>query len=535
MDCSLLRECLSFFKPGKTCADDHIVAEMLQALDDDILEVVASAFKLRLLNHDSEDFDKAWDQQIVLLIRKKLKATFITDFRPIAVISVLQKLYSRVLLELAGVKVNEFFAPQFAFRVGHQAHEPIYIMRSIIEKYVEWNIPIFILDGDICKAYDYTRHSQIIKGLQKKGVPNVLTAGWLREVRRISSTFVLDSSARPGLIERTRSILQEDPPAPAIFNCALDDLAEKFCRMATFRNWGIKLQGGARLSLVLLAENYWIFARSPRELTEMLNFWLGLLRGAVWKTPSDEITWCTTGADETKWKVYGEGAEISRTSRKVGFRALGVHLTFDNQFDVELKARIDAAWRAFYKYADLLFCRSAPIAKRLQVFNMVARPALFWCAGSWNLTKVQLSKLRGVQRRMIRKMLGSRRQTEENLEEYMRRTNKTITHLMRKHRVEAWDAQYHRLYFSWGGEVASMRFTQPQKLTYQVLKHRDIEWIHKMSAQYGGRQQHGRKLHTWRWERYLSKYSPDWQEKALDKSAWQKSLDDMITWRCTRR
>ena len=113
---------------------------------------LARPFKLRLLNHDSKDSDIVWDSQSVLLILKKVKAVFITDFRPIAIISVVQKLYSRVLLQFADGRFNHLGAPQFAFRNGHQAHEPIHIIRTMVEKAVEWNVPLFVLDGDIAKA-----------------------------------------------------------------------------------------------------------------------------------------------------------------------------------------------------------------------------------------------------------------------------------------------------------------------------------------------------------------------------------------------
>ena len=166
---------------------------------------------------------------------------------------------------------------------------------------------------------------------------------------------------------------------------------------------------------------------------------------------------------------------------------------------------------------------------------VVIHPTLFWCAGSWNLTQVQLGKLRGTQQRMIRKMLGVRRRETETLGDYMHRTAGTINHLMQKHKVERWDAHYHRLQFSWGGQVARMAARCPERLTYQVLKHKDISWIHKMSAQYGGNQQHCRKLHTWRWERCFMKYSPTWQQDALDKSKWLSSLNDMVAWRCMHR
>ena len=36
----------------------------------------------------------------------------------------------------------------------NEAHEVVYILRSLIEKAIEWNIHIFVLDGDLHKAYD---------------------------------------------------------------------------------------------------------------------------------------------------------------------------------------------------------------------------------------------------------------------------------------------------------------------------------------------------------------------------------------------
>ena len=135
----------------------------------------------------------------------------------------------------------------------------------------------------------------------------------------------------------------------------------------------------------------------------MTCWWLRLLQRAGWQAPVDEMTWCTTGSDETTWRVTALGLEVSRASRKTGFKALGVQVTFDNHFSVELEARIKSAWRSFYKFFDLLCCRSAPINKRLKLMGVVIHPALFWCAGSWNLTQVQLTRLRGTQLRMIRK------------------------------------------------------------------------------------------------------------------------------------
>ena len=167
---TMIKELIFELSSGKTCGKDLIVAEMLFQLDEDVIEEIARSFTFRLLNHASEDEDKVWELQTLNLIKKKAQAIYIEDFRPIAIIAVLHKLYSKMLLRLTGRKCDRLVAPQYAFRKHYQAHEAIFIIRQLVEKALEWDMAVFLLDGDIKKAYDYTKHSVIIKGLQSKKV-----------------------------------------------------------------------------------------------------------------------------------------------------------------------------------------------------------------------------------------------------------------------------------------------------------------------------------------------------------------------------
>ncbi len=74
-------------------------------------------------------------------------ARLVKDFRPIAVLPVIYKLYSRVMYMLAENTCDRLYAPQFAFRKFHQAHEVVFIMRQLIEKAVEWKTPIPLHHG----------------------------------------------------------------------------------------------------------------------------------------------------------------------------------------------------------------------------------------------------------------------------------------------------------------------------------------------------------------------------------------------------
>eukprot|EP00959_Pyramimonas_sp_CCMP1952_P268758 5619251-Pyramimonas_sp.AAC.1 len=72
---------------------------MIQGLQDDALEQILAAFRLRLCNHVSEYFDQAWTEHVVPLIRKKPEAQKVAEFRPVARVSVPLKILSMMVLE----------------------------------------------------------------------------------------------------------------------------------------------------------------------------------------------------------------------------------------------------------------------------------------------------------------------------------------------------------------------------------------------------------------------------------------------------
>ena len=220
--------------------------------------------------------------------------------------------------------------------------------------------------------------------------------------------------------------------------------------------WGLKIDNSSFVSLLLFADNFWLVATNPIELQNMTAMWLKLLSEAGWQAPIGEMTWCTTGPDDQEWSVVVQNQNVTRSSRQKGFKALGVIISFDNQYDLELDARIQSAWKNFYKYRELLCCKTASLSKRMALLKVVVHPVLFWCAGSWNLRANQLSKLRDIQSSMLRKILDFRRGEFESLGFFMQRTATVIRNLRQRHCCEGWDAHYHRLHFMWGGYVAQL-------------------------------------------------------------------------------
>jgi len=306
------------------------------------------------------------------------------------------------------------------------------------------------------------------------------------------------------------------------------------------KKWGIPMKtsrGTIYLSVIAFADNYWIFATSPAELKSITIHWLELLRMHGWHTPVDEICYCTTALDsQYTADIAISGEIIKRIPRKTGFKVLGTFVTFDNAFDVELGRRIRAAWSAFSKFACLLKCNVISLECRLRMLAKAVHPALFWCAGSWNLRTNQLSKLRDLQRKMLRKMIGFKMTEEETIAEFMSRTNTTMNNLMACHRVKTSDVLSHRAVFRWAGTLARISLSFPYRLTTRIFQHKDWTWIQTIAHENRGRQLHGRNLRTWRWERPLYKFfGENWQSQAADIEHWRSIEPDFLAWRSLNR
>ena len=71
IDGGRVREITWAFRKRTSCADDHVVIEMLRELDADIWEMIARCFWYRLLNHWTECDDQLWKTQQVTMVNKK--------------------------------------------------------------------------------------------------------------------------------------------------------------------------------------------------------------------------------------------------------------------------------------------------------------------------------------------------------------------------------------------------------------------------------------------------------------------------------
>lgn len=105
-------------------------------MDESAVELLASACGHVLKGSCTEGWGASGDYAVKLLKKGDGRLVSVcSQFRPIPVLPVLLKWFSRVLLEMVGPRLAQLRVPQFAFRRGHQAPDTVYILRASIDRH----------------------------------------------------------------------------------------------------------------------------------------------------------------------------------------------------------------------------------------------------------------------------------------------------------------------------------------------------------------------------------------------------------------
>ena len=185
LDGNFVAECARSMNKLKISAEAQVVAEHLMEFD--ILHYNMIAYTFRRIICNKEKTTQPWDLVWCTCIEKCKLLTYIQQYRPITIISAIQKLFLSSVMKLSEAFLQPLNKAQHAFRKGYSTQEILHIIRSLIEKAKEWQEHIYVGDGDVEKAYDNTEHAHIINALIADGCPKESVAsmagGWRSRVK----------------------------------------------------------------------------------------------------------------------------------------------------------------------------------------------------------------------------------------------------------------------------------------------------------------------------------------------------------------
>ena len=139
-------------KSRKAPGIDAITAEVLKAGGEAMLRMLQKLFN-EIWEH--EKTPKNWARMLVKPIHKKGDKLVPSNYRPISLLSIPGKVFSRILLDRMKTRTEQATGKsQFGFRPGRGTVDAIFIVRQIIEKAKEHQVQLHFNFVDFEAAFD---------------------------------------------------------------------------------------------------------------------------------------------------------------------------------------------------------------------------------------------------------------------------------------------------------------------------------------------------------------------------------------------
>eukprot|EP00971_Amphidinium_carterae_P323135 6421993-Amphidinium_carterae.1 len=109
---------------------------------EDLLQLLADALTRSL--RASSSAPPAWHDATAILLPKTHKPTCTSAWRPITIVSISKKIFSKVILWSYGALLHDLHPSSVGFKPGGQTGDLVHTFRSIHQRSHEWRHPVFL-------------------------------------------------------------------------------------------------------------------------------------------------------------------------------------------------------------------------------------------------------------------------------------------------------------------------------------------------------------------------------------------------------
>ena len=480
-----VRLAIKQMKKGKAPGPDNITLDLIADADEPIHVRLAQLFNKCLKESKTPE---EWNKAILILLYKKGDPRDMNNHRPISLLSVIYKIFTKVITNRIANKLDENQPrEQAGFRKGYSTIDHLQTVHQIIEKTNEYKIPLVVALVDYTKAFDSVETEEVMAALEEQGVDQV----YIRILRHIyehaTSIIRLHMDSEP--FQLKRGVRQGDTSSPKLFTACLERAFQQL-------NWsekGIRIDG-EHLSHLRFADDIFVCAPTKEQLQEMLAELNQASKSVgLHMNFSKTKIMCNKYIEQEDEILEIENQQIEEVDHYI---YLGQRISLhDSSKENEIKRRITLGWQAFGRANSVFKNKKIPIILKRKVYDQCILPTVTYGAETWNLTKKLSLKLRTMQRAHERIMLG-----------ITWRDRKTAEWVRQKTKVKDILETIRKLKWNWAGHVARM--------TDNRWTSRTTFWTPRGYTRNRGRQKT-------RWRDDLEQHQQLWHRTAQDRNQWK--------------
>ena len=221
-----IKSCISKMKLAKSPGPDLILNEIIKYSSVVTCKSLAKLFNLIL---ETGNYPEIWRKSFTILIFKSVERSDLNNYRGISLQNNMAKLFSSLLnTRLNLFYENKFASQQFGFRANHRTTDSIFIMKTLISKYLnKKKQKIFACFVDLRKAFDSLEYNglfyKLIKGNIGSKFYNIIS-----DMYSCNQSAVKIDNEYSKFFELVRGVKQGDSLKPTLFNCFIYDIHDIF-------------------------------------------------------------------------------------------------------------------------------------------------------------------------------------------------------------------------------------------------------------------------------------------------------------------
>ena len=373
---------ISKLKNSKACSGDLLLNEYFIESHD-----ILSAHVCDLFNaiFESGYFPESWSLGYIVPLHKKGNIGDVNNYRGITLVSCMAKLFTSILnkrISLFCESNNVISDSQFGFRKGMSTVDALFVLMSVVQKYLNDNKRLYGAFVDMKKAFDSVNRNALWLKLYKTGIQGKM----LRIIKNMYSKIkscVKSCNSYSDFFEYAIGLRQGETISPILYALFVEDL-ELFLQD--------KVESGLSLDdiiliLILFADDMIILGNSPTELQNSLN----LLYNYT-------IKWgLEVNVDKTKAMVFRKRGGLKRDEHWTyngkalevvnDFNYLGTVFNYTGNFNLNQEHLIGKAVKAMHVLNTN--CRRFDLTPKIlcQLFDAFVTSTLNYACEIWGYTK----------------------------------------------------------------------------------------------------------------------------------------------------
>ena len=366
-------------KAGKSAGPDLLVNEFFMYALDALEPKLTVLFNIVF---SSGHFPESWSKGFVVPLHKKGSKCEVDNYRGITLLSVLGKLFTKVLnnrlsywADVYGILIEE----QSGFRAGRGTVDNVFVLQNMIDSVLSRGEKMYCAFIDFRKAYDYLNRDCLWYKLLRCGVRgNILNI--MRSMYSEVKSQVRYTGTTSAVFDSYLGVRQGESLSPFLFSIYVNDLRE------TLEEKGVDgvTVGDLKLCLLLYADDSILMSNSREDLQDSLDYVHDYCQR--WRL--------YVNVAKTKVVVFRRGGRLSQhdvffygdviLEVVATFSYLGVTLSSSGKFSCTQQNLADRGLRALYALRKEVHSLVNPDLDTLvMLFDRLVTPVLLYACEVW--------------------------------------------------------------------------------------------------------------------------------------------------------